>query len=153
MTTLGAALRAGLAVAVGLALAACAAPAPQHCHRYDAVSLTRENGFAATVDWKGEGAIDRPPERVDVALTVVRPLRGPVELVHVVGDTEADHWTLTLLDQNNVVTSVCWIVPPGALPNCGAVLQDLPFYPGGYYYLRPNGNTVLEAGLAFYVCN
>ena len=24
---------------------------------------------------------------------------------------------------------------------------------GGYYYLRANGNTVLEAGLAFYLCD
>ncbi len=135
------------------ALAACAPAAPQRCHRYDAVSLTRENGFAASVDWKGGRTIDVPPERVAVALTVVRPLRGPIEVVHVLGDVETDRWALTLPDQNNTASGVCWIVPPGIMPNCGAVLQDLPYFPGGYYYLRPNGNTVLEAGLSFYVCD
>jgi hypothetical protein len=29
----------------------------------------------------------------------------------------------------------------------------MPYFPGGYYYLRPNANVVLEAGLAFYVCD
>jgi hypothetical protein len=141
------------AVILVLATAACAAPAVQHCHRYDALSLTRENGFAASLDWKDERGIDRLPERVDVAMTIVPPLRGPIEIVHVVGDAEADRWALTPPDVNNVASSVCWITPPGVMPNCGATLQDLPFFPGGYYYLRGNGNTVLEAGLAFYVCD
>ncbi len=140
-------------IALALATSGCAPAAPQRCHRYDALSLTRENGFASSFDWKSERTIDIPPERIDVALTIIPPIRGPVELVHVFGDVETDRWVLTLLDQNNVVSFICWITPPTGTPNCGATLQDLPYYPGGYYYLRPNANVVMEAGLAFYVCD
>lgn len=144
-------LRAGLIV-LALTAGGCAPAAPQRCHRYDALSLTRENGFAASLDWKGDRAIDIPPERIDVALTIIRPIRGPVELVHVLGDVETDHWVLTVPDQNNVASGVCWITPPSGTASCGATLQDLPYFPGGYYYLRPNANVVMEAGLAFYIC-
>ena len=140
-------------IILALVTVACAPPAAQRCHRYDALSLTRENGFAAVLDWKDDRGIDTVPERIDVALTFVRPLHGPIELVHVVGDVEADRWMLTLPDQNNIASGVCWITPPGGTPNCGATLKDLPYFPSGYYYLRPNGNTVLEAGLAFYLCD
>jgi hypothetical protein len=137
-----------------LAFAACAPAVPQKCQRYDALSLNRENGFAAALDWKNGKAIDAPPERIDVALTVLRPMRGPIELVHVLGDVETDRWSLSPPDQDNVVSGICWITPPGTLPGiCGATLQVLPYFPGGYYYLRSNGNTVLEAGLAFYLCD
>lgn len=142
-----------IALLLALTTAACAAPATQRCHRYDALALTRENGFAASLDWKDTRGVDSPPERVEVALTVLRPLRGPIELVHVLGDVETDHWVLTPPDNGNVASSVCWITPPGTMPSCGAMLQDLPYFPSGYYYLRPNGNTVLEAALAFYVCD
>ena len=144
--------RAGV-VLVALAVGACAPPVTERCHRYDALALSRENGFAATLDWKGERAIDGFPDRVDVALTFVRPIVGPVELVHVLGDLETERWSLTLPDQNNVASTVCWIGPSGAPATCGATLQLLPYFPAGYYYLRPNGNTILEAGLAFYLCD
>jgi hypothetical protein len=140
-------------IILGLVMAGCASPQVQRCQRYDALSLTRDNGFAASLDWKDDRAIDTPPERVDLSLTIVRPLRGPIELVHVQGDVETDRWVLNPPDQNNVASSVCWISPPGGLSNCSATLQDLPFYPSGYYYLRQNGNTVFEAGLAFLICN
>lgn len=142
-----------IAFLVALAIAGCAAPATQRCHRYDAIALTRENGFATTLDWKDARGIDAAPERVEVALTVLRPLQGPIELVHVLGDVEVDRWALTPADHGNIAGSICWVPPPGTLPNCGAVLQDLPYFPSGYYYLRANGNTVLEAALAFYVCD
>ena len=141
------------AVALVLVAGGCAAPTTQSCQRYDAVSLTRENGFAASLDWKGDRAVDLPIERLDVALTILRPIHGPVELVHVVDDVETDRWVLTIVDQNNVSSALCSITPPGGTPNCGATLQDLPYFPGGYYYLRPNANLVVEAGLAFYVCD
>jgi hypothetical protein len=142
-----------IAIFLVLLTGACAAPTAQRCHRYDALSLNRENGFAASLDWKDERPIDAGPERVDVSFTVVRPMRGPIEIVHVVGDVEADRWVLNPPDANNVATGLCWVTPPGIFPNCGAVLQDLPFFPAGYYYLRANANTVLEVGLAFYVCD
>lgn len=152
MTVVGLRRAALAGLAFGCALTACAPAATQRCQRYDALSLTRENGFAASLDWPTDRVIDAPPERVAVALTVVRPMRGPVELVHVLGDVESDRWVLTLPEQNNVASGVCWITPPAGTPNCGAVLHDLPFFPGGYYYLRANGNAVMEAGLAFYIC-
>jgi hypothetical protein len=131
----------------------CRPALPQPCHRYDAVALTRENGYAASFDWKSTRAIDVPPERIVVAYTALRPIRGPIEVVQVLNDAEVNRWALTLPDQNNVASGLCVIPPPGGLPSCGAILREVPFFPGGYYYLRPNGNTVLEVGIAFYVCD
>ncbi|MFN2375935.1 MAG: hypothetical protein ABR538_05315, partial [Candidatus Binatia bacterium] len=124
----------------------CAPPAVQNCHRYDAVSLHAGNGFAARFDWNDERTVDLPMERVEVALTVVRPVKGPVELVHLVGDTEADRWQLRLPEQNQSLTTVCSVAPPGGWPTCGVSLANVPFSPGGYYFLRAGDNTVLEAG-------
>lgn len=137
-----------------LALApGCTPPAPRSCQRYDAVSLTRENGFAARYDWKGKGLVDLPGEFVEVSITALRPMKGSIELVHVVGDTTADVWKLAVPDAGNQLTSVCAIAPPGAMATCGAVLQKLPLSPGGYYHLRAGDNDVLEAGIAFQVCD
>jgi|GEM_PF-1895943 len=141
------------AAVLGLLVAACGPPATQPCHRYDALSLTRENGFAAKLDWKDQRMVDAAPERIEVALTVIRPIKGPIELVHVIGDVEEDHWPLAVPDFNNIPTSLCWIAPPGTPANCGATLQSVPLSPVGYYYLRAGDNTVLEAGLSFYLCD
>jgi len=138
---------AGVAFAIG----ACSPAAPQRCHRYDVASLVPENGFAASVRWDSTLAIDVAPEHIEVALFVVRPVRGPIDLVHVVGDGEAEHWSLVLPDRSQS-NAICWITPRDGVSNCGASIQEVPQLPGGYYYLRPNGNTVLEAGLAFYLC-
>jgi hypothetical protein len=143
--------RAALLLAV--ILAGCTEPALVSCQRFDALSLTRENGFSARFNWKGSRLVDLPTERIEVALTAIRPIRGPIELVHLVGDTEADVWNLAVPDYNSSPTAICTIASNGYPPNCGAALQNLPFSPGGYYYLRAGDNTVLEAGLAFFLCN
>lgn len=132
--------------------AACTPAAPQRCHRYDAAALTRENHYATTIDWRNRGTIEAAPERVEVSFTVVRPLRGPIDLVHVVGSVEVNRWALTLPDHTGAANAICLVPAAGSQPSCGAALREVPFSPSGYYYLRPNGNTVLEAGLAFYVC-
>ena len=131
----------------------CADPSVQKCRRYDALSLTRENGFSARLDWKNSRTVDLNGERIEVALTVIRPIRGPIELVHLVGDTEADDWNLSVPDFNSSPTSLCTISVPGTAANCGATLVNTPMSPGGYYYLRAGDNTVLEAGIAFYLCD
>jgi len=134
-----------------LALAGCSAAAPQRCQRYDVASLNPENGFATSVAWDATLTVAAPPDHIEVALFVVRPVRGPIELVHVLGDREVDHWSLLLPDRGQS-SALCWIAPHDGVSNCGASLQEVPAVPAGYYYLRPNGNTVLEAGLAFYLC-
>ena len=144
------AVLAGVVAASGTG---CSEPRVQACQRYDALTLTRENGFSARLDWKVPRMVDLGVERIEVALTVIRPMRGPIELVHLIGDTEADHWTLQVPDFNNSPTSLCSIAAAGAPPNCGAVLQNTPLSPGGYYYLRAGDNTVLEAGLSFFLCD
>lgn len=131
----------------------CAEPSIQKCQRYDALSLSPENGFSARLDWNRPQMVDLSVERIEVALTAIRPIRGPIELVHLVGDTEADHWSLSVPDFNNSPTSLCSISPPGGMPNCGATLKNTPYSPGGYYYLRAGDNTVLEAGLSFFLCD
>lgn len=142
-----------LMTALGCVAAACNGPVEQNCQRFDALSLTRDNNFSARLDWNSTRSIDLPVERIEVALTAIRPMKGPIELVHLVGDTEADHWTLSVPDLGNSPTSLCTIAPAGTTPTCGASLLNLPFSPAGYYYLRAGDNTVLEAGLAFYLCN
>jgi hypothetical protein len=139
-------------VALALAAAGCAAPAPQRCHRYDALALNPENGFAAMLDWKDELAVDTAPERIEIGFTIVKPLKGPVSLVHVVGDLEMQRWDLTPPESPNA-SAVCWISPRTVPANCGVALDAVPYFPGGYYYVRANGNTVLEAGLALYLCD
>jgi hypothetical protein len=143
----------GVALAAALVGAAsCSGPQVQHCQRYDALSLTRENGFSARLDWKNPRMLDLPGERLEVALTVIRPIRGPIELVHLVGDTEMNHWNLQVPDFNSSPTSLCSITTNGQA-NCGAMLVNVPVSPGGYYYLRAGDNVVLEAGLSFYLCD
>jgi hypothetical protein len=140
-----------LIAAVVLTVAACAPASPQRCHRYDVASLVPENGFAATVPWDLPLAIDTASEHIEVALFVVRPVRAPVDLVHVVGDRETEHWSLQMADLTQT-NAICWISPRDGVSNCGAIIEEVPVWPGGYYFLRPNGNTVLEAGLALYLC-
>jgi len=140
-----------LMACVAMSLAACAPAAPQRCQRYDVASLVPENGFAATVPWDSPLAIDSGADHVEVAIFLMRPIRAAIDLVHVVGDREVDHWSLQIPDkgQNN---AICWIAPRDGVSNCGAIIDDVPELLGGYYFLRPNGNTVLEAGLAFSLC-
>jgi len=134
--------------------AGCTAPETVQCQRYDALSLSRDNGFAAALDWKDSRTVDLPGERIEVAVSAVRPMKGPVELVHLIGDAVADRWTLNIPDYNNAPISVCTISPAGGPPpNCGAALKNAPFSPLGYYYLRAGDNTVVEAGLAFFLCD
>lgn len=141
-----------MVLGVGL-VTGCGAPAPHPCQRFDAVSLNRENGFSARVDWPRKAMLDLAGERIEVALSVARPLHGPVELVHVVGDTEADRWTLQIPDPNRAPVALCQIGASSNTTNCGASITNAPFSPAGYYYLKEGDNTVFEAGLAFFVCD
>jgi hypothetical protein len=115
--------------------------------------MNRENGFAGSVDWNARPLLDAPPDRLELALTLIRPVRGPIELVHLRNDVEVDRWTLTLPDRDTAASTICWIRTPREKAPCGATLSDPPFLPSGYYYLRAQGNVVLEGGLAFYVCD
>jgi hypothetical protein len=146
---------AGVTLAAALAASAssCTDPQVQVCQRYDALSLTRENGFSARLDWKNPRMVDLSVERIEVALTAIRPIRGSIELVHLVGDTEADHWVLHVPDFNNSPTSLCTISAAGGASNCGATLVHTPMSPAGYYFLRAGDNTVLEAGVSFFLCD
>lgn len=142
-----------LAAVLLVTAAACGTPSIQQCQRYDGLSLSRENGFSSRLDWKDTRTVDLPTERIEVSLTAIRPMKGPVELVHLIGNVEADRWTLTIPNFNSSPTSICSIMPTGVPPSCGASLRNVPFSPGGYYYLSTGDNTVLEAGLSFYLCD
>ena len=52
-------MRRGALLLLAALIAACAPPAPQRCQRYDALSLNRENGFAASLNWKNPRTISR----------------------------------------------------------------------------------------------
>ena len=141
-----------VAVLAVITAGACA-PATQNgkCLRHEGVALTPENGFAAAVDFPPSVTIDAPPERINVAMMVVRPVRGTIDLVHVIGDRESERWTLVVAAEDHPLAS-CWISTSPGSSTCRATVQDLPHPVGGYYYLRANGNTVLEAGVSFYLC-
>jgi len=143
----------GLAIVAALVIGACEpTAAPQRCRRYEGVALVPENHFAASLELDATILIDLPEERLDVAMSVVPPVRGTIDLVHVVGDREMERWELTVPDPNPSIVR-CLISPAGGWLGCGAVIREVPHPTGGYYYMRPNGNTVLEAGLSFYLCD
>ncbi len=121
------------------------------CQRYDAAALTPENNFAAAVDAGSLKLIEAPPEGIDVSLTVIRPVRGVITLVHVAGNHEAERWDLVIPASGQTLAR-CFIGAPAATSSCRAAIQVPPHSPGGYYYLEANGNTVLEAGLSFRLC-
>jgi len=143
----------GLVIAAALAVCACEpTAAPQRCRRHDGVSLTPENRFAAAVESGELMLIDQPEDRIDLAMTVVRPVRGTIDLVHVVGDREMGRWELNIAE-SSLSTARCFISPGGGWFTCGAMIREIPHPTGGYYYLLSNGNIVLEAGLSFYLCD
>ena len=141
-----------ISVVVALFIGACAPESAwQRCQHYDAAALTPENNFAAVVQVSSFPPIDEASEGIDLSLSVVRPLRGPITLVHVVGEREADRWDLAIPD-GDPLAARCFISTAPGLSTCRAIIQTQPLAPGGYYYLLSNANTVLEAGLAFRLC-
>jgi hypothetical protein len=151
-----------IAILVAVGASACSAqPVRLECRRQHAAALAPENGFSASLEASRFPALlDEPREGIEVAMTVVPPVNGTIELVHVLDGREIDRWALQapsfdrlppLGDRTNLV---CWIpTAGGGLPSCGAWISDVPHPTHGYYYLRAKGNRVLEAGMSFMVCN
>ena len=114
--------------------------------------MVPENDFTAQVPSQGYSVIAAAPERLDLALTIVRPVKGPVTLVHVIGGQEVERWDLNIPPAKRPI-ALCRVSPSKKLSSCGATLSELPHPPGGYFYLLPRDNRVLEGGISFYVCN
>ena len=142
------------AVFATLGVTACAPPSGDvpSCRRVEGVVLTRENGFAAIVASDPSVTIDAEPERINVAMTVMRPLHGAIELVHVAGDREAARWRLVPAGGSSPVVG-CTIGLGARWSNCHARVREVPHPVGGYYYLQAHGNTVLEASVSFVLCD
>ena len=143
-----------LAVAVlcGLLSAGCSGQVGRtSCVRYDAAPLTRTNGFSTVVDDASLSWVDSHPEYIELSLTMVGPLGRPVTLVQTTGGNEVERWELRPSSTNQVLR-VCTISETQPYVGCGASFKAVPHMPQGHYYLLPNDNTVLEAGLAFYLC-
>lgn len=141
----------GSGLAALLAAGCVTTPRRLRCQRVDAATLNPENNFATTIDGSNLQPIDVAPEALEVSLTVARPGRTHVTLVHVIGNEEAERWPVqvSLVD---ILSARCLIAPGPAQPPCGVSLKAPPLLPGGYYYLVRTDENVLEAGLAFRIC-
>jgi hypothetical protein len=114
--------------------------------------MVPENDFTAMIPSQGYSVIAAPPERLDLALTIIRPAKGPVTLVHVIGGEEIERWDLVIPASKRPI-ALCRISPLTKLSTCAATLSELPHPPGGYFYLLPRDNRVLDAGISFYTCD
>jgi hypothetical protein len=142
------------AVTLACLVAGCApTPTPVRCQSYDVAALTPDNQFAASIDGTGLPLIDQAAEGIEVSLTLIRPISGPITLVHVVAEHEAERWELTTPTGGDQPWARCFISPSPTYSTCSASVANPPVAPGGYYYLLAHQNTVLEAGLSFRLCN
>jgi hypothetical protein len=134
-------------------LSSCKPPsAPPACRRYETLPLGPENGFRLAVAKDAFPLLDNANERIDVALSVVPPLVGPVTLVQIVDGQPLATWDLPLPPPTGLSTR-CSIGLSLENSTCGATIRDRPHPPGGSYELQARGNTVLEASIAFFVCD
>lgn len=111
-----------------------------------------ENGFQLSVADDEFPLLDDDNERMDVAVTVVPPLVGPVSLVQIVDGKPLARWELRLPQPTGMSTR-CTVGLSPTTSTCGVTISDRPHPPGGYYELDARGNHVLEAGLAFFLCD
>ncbi len=147
--------RAGVGLALLLVSACSEAVSPETCRRYDNAALVPDRGFSVLVDRTDLPRLDDGADRIELSMLFAQQPTGPVELVHMVDGREVGRWSLrTPLSEHKFAAFVtCWIAPHPGASNCGAFVDEVPHAVGGYYYLSAGTASLVEAGLAFYVCN
>lgn len=142
----------GLAMLMAMLLASCAAaPVAQDCVRRDLVSMGPENNFRIRISNEDGIVLRGDADRIDVGLSVVAPIAGPVALVQTVDGKEAGRWELKVIPATAISTR-CRLAATAGQSTCGATLGSLPRSMAGTWTIEAGDNRVLEAGLAIRNC-
>jgi len=114
-------------------------------------SFTPENNYALSVHPDTWPQIDQGQEWIEIGFLTAHPPTAPIELIHVSGTREVERWKLQIPITQGM-SPVCKIATLPESSNCGAVIHVRPQNMLGYYYLRTNGEPVVEAGMSFKLC-
>jgi len=141
-----------MATALVMLLASCSAePIVPKCSHRNAVSMGAENDFRVSILSEGGVKLEDNDDRIDVAMTIVPPIVGPVTLVQQVEGREPVRWDLELIPGTSISTR-CRLGATPDLSTCKAAIGALPMATAGNWSIEPRGNHVLEAALAFRTC-
>lgn len=144
--------RAAAALFVLSTIASCtSAVGPVPCRRVDVASMGPENAFRVTIAPDTVPALDGPGAAIHAALTLIPPVVGPVTLLQFSDGREVARWELKL-PPATTTSATCRIGTTAAASTCGATIVDAPHLAGGHWSIEAGGNRVLEAGLAFELC-
>jgi hypothetical protein len=142
--------RVALFAALTLVTGCTASPLKLPCQTYVVGSFTPENHYALSVETTGWPQLDQPREWIEIGLLAARPVTAPIDLVHVLGTQEVERWKLE--PPATAGATVTCRIAPGPEGGCGASIRITPQNMSGYYYLEPNGNALVEAGMSFKLC-
>lgn len=134
-----------------LSTSCAAAPIVPKCARIDVPSMGPENEFRVSIPAESASTVRDPRDRIDIALTMLAPIVGPVVLVQAIRGKEAAHWQLNVSTSTGISTR-CRIGSTPLLSTCDATLGNLPLSTAGEWSIDPGANHVLEAGLSFRTC-
>lgn len=133
-------------------LSACAAePTLPKCTRIDVPSMGPENSFRVSVAAQSASTLAGNGDRIDIAMTMVPPIDGPVTLVHTEDGRETGRWQLKV-GLGSSISTRCRLGATPALSTCSASIGNLPRSSAGEWSVEPGSNRLLEAGLAFRTC-
>lgn len=144
----------GLLLSAGLVtLAGCTIePAPARCVRVELGSMGPENQFRLLVASDAGQVLDESADRLEVGMSIVPPVSGPVTLVQQdESGRELARWDLEVGKVNGLSTR-CSVGFGAATSTCKVSLPSPPFSAAGDWRLQDNGNRVLEAGLSLRLC-
>lgn len=146
-------LRALLAAlcAASTLLAACATTTTVKCRRVEFGSMGPENGFRVTIPADEAPSLDGDDERINLAMTIVPPVAGPVFLIQNVEDRTIGRWEMKTVVPAGANTRCSLGFLPSMSP-CTVVLETRPHSMKGDWSIDPGDNRVLEAGLSAVVC-
>lgn len=145
-------VRAVSAVALVALLSSCSAQAlVPKCSRIDVPSMGPENSFRVTIPSDTAPNLTGIGDRIELAISIVPPLSGPVTLVQSNEGRETGRWVLEVGPGSGISTR-CRIGTSVGLSTCKAAIGDLPHSSAGQWSMEPGNNRVLEAGLSFRVC-
>lgn len=138
--------------ALALLLGACRpVPIRLPCQVFTVGTFTAENHYSLSVEASDWPLLDQPGEWIEIGFLAARPLKGAVELVHVLGAHEVERWSIRA-PHGSGTSPVCRIATTAGGSTCRATVRVIPQKMQGYYYLDLNGNAVAEAGMSFNLC-
>jgi hypothetical protein len=135
---------------LSMAASCTSAVEPVPCRRVDVASMGPENAFRVTIAPDTVPALDGSGAAIHASLTLIPPVVGPVTLLQFSDGREVARWELKL---PAATSTTCRIAATAAASTCGATIVDAPHLAGGHWSIEAGGNRILEAGLAFELCD